>query len=149
MAFLKNLSKSVGKAAEQAKFEADKLMRVNKLNSEVSDLTGEIEGATSSIGAKVMELYEAGSLEMPEIAELVAQVKSLSDQLGVKSAELEDARESKFGDPAPKSEPTEEAEPLSLDSSASTTASTTACPDCGAQVAEGAKFCPECGHKME
>ena len=104
MAFLKNLSKSVGKAAEQAKFEADKLMRINKLNSEVGALTGEIEGATASIGAKVIELVEAGSLDIPDVGELVAQVKSLNDKLAAKNSELEMAKAGKFEEGASKAE---------------------------------------------
>ena len=145
MAFLRNLSKSVSKAAEQARFEADKLMRINKLNSDVSALTGEVEGATASIGTKVMELIEAGSLDIPEIGELVAQVKSLNSQLEAKNAELESAKAAKFEEGGAKSQPAEEAPPLSLDD----VPSTTSCPECNAPVAEGAKFCPECGHKME
>jgi len=140
MAFLDKLTKGVSKAAEQAKFEADKLMRVNKLNSEVSQLTGEVERTTAAIGAKVIELRKAGGLQLPELDELVNRVSTLEEQLAAKKAELEAVKAEKFEEGAPAAQATvtpSEAAP-----------SPKYCPNCGVTVQPGAKFCPSCGQKL-
>jgi len=134
MAFLDRLTKGVSRAAEQAKFEADKLRRVNKLNSDVSDLVHGIEQAKSSIGAKVIELRAAGELQVPELDEIVARIEELEERLVAKREELEAARASKFEDEAAAPAP----EPASQK-----------CPNCGAEVPAGAKFCGSCGAKIE
>jgi hypothetical protein len=146
MSFLNRLSKSVGKAAEQAKFEADKLVKVNKLQGEVGELGGQVTSVTADIGSKVIELAEAGALQLPEVEEMIAQVKVLSEQLAGKESELAAARSGKYEEAAQAvAEAVEEAPPLSLDD----VPETVACAECGAQLTAGTKFCAECGHKME
>lgn len=121
MSFLDKLSKGVGEAADRAKFEADKLLRVKRLNSEIGNLANEIEQATLAIGTKAIELRIA------ELEELIQKVETLEAQLAAKKAELEAVKAEEFQETAP---------------------STMYCPNCGAAAKAGAKFCPSCGHKL-
>lgn len=162
MTFLDRLTKGVGKAAEQAKFEADKLMRVNRLGSEVSQLATEAEKATAAIGTKVMELRAAGTFQVPELDELVQRVEALKAQVAAKEAELEKVKAEKFEAavppqpvapaagvmPPPPSAPWAAPAPQATAAMAGAAPDAKFCPGCGAAVEPGAKFCPSCGQKM-
>ena len=164
MSFLDKFTKGVGKAAEQAKFEADKLVRVNRLGSEVSQLHTEVLKATAAIGTKVMEMRSAGTLQVPELDEMVQRVEALQGQFSTKQAELERVRAEKFGDvpPAPQPaassvEPTYAPPPVAPAAEAASAPQPTApaaeavpkfCPGCGTPTEPGAKFCPSCGEKL-
>jgi rubrerythrin len=133
MSFLDKLSKGVGRAADQAKFEADKLMRVKRLDSEIGKLSSEKEKAVLAVGARAIELRIA------ELEELIKPVETLEAQLAGKKAELE----------AVKAEQFEETEPSAPSTpSTPTTPSEKYCPSCGAAVQAGTKFCPSCGQKL-
>ena len=84
MAFLDRLGKGVSRAANQAKFEADKVMRVNKLSSEASELARQVEQLTVEIGRKAIELVSIGQFDVPEMTELAAQVKAVEATLAAK-----------------------------------------------------------------
>ena len=140
MTFLDRLTKGVGKAAEQAKFEAEKLVRVNKLSSEVSDLASQVERATAAIGTKVMELHKSGGLQVPGVDDLIQRVEALQAQLVGKQAELDKAKAGKFEEVAPAAQPAAPATAAAPEGKF--------CPDCGAGIQPGAKFCPSCGQKI-
>jgi len=160
MSFLDRISKGVGKAAEQAKFEADKLVRVNRLGAEVSQLATEAERATAAIGTKVMELRSAGGIQVPELDALIQRVEGLQAQVAAKRAELAQVQAEKFevAAPPPPVVPAKEvtppppAAPWSSGSPnaqpAPAPAPASVCPACGSAVEPGAKFCPSCGQKL-
>ena len=164
MSFLDKFTKGVSKAAEQAKFEADKLVRVNKVGAEVSTLVTETEKATAAIGNKVMELRAAGALQVPELEEMIQRVEALKAQVAAKQAELERVRTDKFeGTPAappvhvpsaevnPAETPWAARAPASTEGAAAPEAAASApkfCPACGAPTEPGIKFCPSCGQKL-
>lgn len=150
MSFFDKFTKGVGKAAEQAKFEADKLVRVNRLGSEVSQLATEAEKASAAIGTKVMELRAAGTFQVPELDELAQRVEALKAQVVAKQAELEKVRAEKFEVAAPAQPATPAAEVRPAPPAAPWAApGAKSCPGCGASVEPGAKFCPSCGQKLE
>ncbi len=134
MALFDKLSKGVSRAAEQARFEADKLMRINKLNSEVGELAHQKDQTIAGIGNKVIELRAAGTLQMPELDELIGQVQVLEGQIAAKKAELEVVKASKFEAAAP--------------ATAEAAAEAKHCPNCGMAIQPGTKFCPSCGQKL-
>ena len=98
MPFLDRLSKSVGRAAEQAKFEADKMVRVNKLNSEVSELGKQMEQITMQVGRQVVEMYRAGTLQVPQLSDQFMQLSELEKQLDTKKGDLDAAKATRFED---------------------------------------------------
>ena len=165
MSFFDKFTKGVGKAAEQAKFEADKLMRVNRVGAEVSELATQTQKATADIGTKVMDLRAAGKLQLPELDEMVRHVESLQTQLAAKQAELEKVRMEKFEVPsapqpaAPPAEVSPAPAPTPVPTAAAPATEATGpvpeappapklCPACGAPAESGSKFCPSCGQKL-
>jgi len=147
MAFLDRLGKGVSRAANQAKFEADKVMRVNKLSSEATELARQVEQLTVEIGRKAIELISTGQFDVPEMTELAAQVKSVEATLAAKRVELDEAKLAKFEEVAA----AEVVPPVraSVPASAAETAPGMHCTNCGAELQPGAKFCPSCGQKVE
>jgi membrane protease subunit (stomatin/prohibitin family) len=146
MSFLNKLSKGVSKAAEQAKFEADKMVRVNKFNSEISQLGSQEDTANVALVEKVLALHQAGTLQVPELEEFIAAVESLREQVAQKKADLESVKMEKFSEatgaaemapPAAAPTPSQGAE-----------AGSKFCPNCGGAHEEGAKFCPSCGQQI-
>jgi NADH pyrophosphatase NudC (nudix superfamily) len=121
MSLLDKLSKGVGKAAEQAKFEADKALRVRRLSSEVDKVAADIRDATLAVGAKAIELRPAG------FEELIQTVDNLNIQLAAKKEELEKAKAEQYAAPE---------------------VSSKFCPKCGTELQPGTKFCPSCGEKL-
>jgi hypothetical protein len=176
MSFLNKFTKGVSKAAEQAKFEADKMMRVNRVGSELSQLSTEAEKATAAIGAKVMELRAAGTLQVPELDELVQRVDTLKAQVAAKQAELDNVRAEKFeaAPAAPVAPPPEAAyapppappateavpapEAMPAPEAAAPAPEVVAAPEAAApapeapaapEAAPAPKFCPSCGAATE
>ena len=119
MSFFNKLGKTVGKAAEQAKFEAEKMARGTKIGSEVGALNRQIQEAIAAIGAKVVELHEVGQIHVPELADQVAGIKELQAQVAEKEAELAAAKAAKLeeGEAMGEAEEAAKAE----------------CPECGAE----------------
>ncbi len=140
MALFDRLSKGVAKAAEQAKFEADKLVRVNKLNTEVSELEKQITQTLVGVGRQALELVERGVIPMPpELEGMASQVQQMESQLAAKRAELEAAKASKYEDIVGAAPGAAVAAPEEGGQF---------CPNCGEKVQQGAKFCPSCGQKI-
>ena len=171
MSFLDKFTKGVSKAAEQAKFEADRLVRLNKVGAEVSTLVTETEKATAAIGNKVMELRATGALQVPELEAMIQRVEALKAQVAAKQAELERVRTDRFegtpavppvqvppaevnpaampwAAPAPAPAPATETVPAPETAAPVAEVAPKACPNCGAAIEPGTKFCPSCGQKL-
>lgn len=143
------LAKGVSKAAEQAKFEAEKLRRTNALNSEIARLKAQVMEAKSAIADKVLELKAAGA-SFPELEALIGTVGDLEVQVAAKEQELAEVKAMQFEEaPAPEPAGAEEAAAAHQPAEApQPSAAPRFCPNCGAKLGEGARFCPECGAKV-
>lgn len=106
MSFLNRLSKGVGRAADQAKFEADKLVRVNRLNSEIGDVQAQLRDIKVNIAERVLEAHKAGEPVPSSIADMISRVRQLEDRLAVTRTQLEAVRAEKFEDKFPAMPPT-------------------------------------------
>ena len=135
MTFLDRLSKGVQKGAAQAKFEADKLLRQNKVNSEISSLNSTIEKTIHAIGGKVIEMYKAGGIDVEVLQTMAAEVQGLEAQVEVKKAEYEAIKVEQF-------------EEAVHGGGAAASGDEAHCTQCNAPLAPGAKFCPSCGGKQ-
>lgn len=151
MTLLGRFAKGASKAAEQAKFEADKLRRVNRLTAEANGLANEVKEATAAIGVRMMELRAAGKVQLPELDEMVRRVEELQAKLEVKQAELEKAKAEKYTDIAVQQEPVTDAEGVSgVDSAPAERASRAQfCPGCGTPIKDDSSFCPACGRRLD
>jgi hypothetical protein len=156
MSFLSKLGKDLGTAAEKARFEADKALKLNRLGSELGTLNGQLQQVTASIGDKVMELRAAGQLNVPELEELFSQVETTRAQIAAKQAEIDAVKAQQFGMAAAPAEPTPTAAPTApVEAPPATTPAASAeaapipkfCPNCG-MATQGAKFCPNCGQQL-
>ena len=139
MAFFDELAKKVSKGFDQASFEAEKLVRVNKLKSDLAALQKELVDAKAALGDKVMELHDAGSLAVAELEDpikavtvLVGRIELQEKEVATAQAETYEQRMKAGGEAAAGDEP----------------AAAQTCAECGAELAEGAAFCANCGAKV-
>jgi len=139
MAFFDELAKKVSKGFDQASFEAEKLVRVNKLKADLATLQKDLVEAKAALGDKVMELYDAGSLAVPELGDpikavtvLVGRIELQEKEVATAQAETYEQRMKAGGEAAAAGEP----------------AAVKTCAECGAELAEGAAFCANCGAKV-
>ncbi|MDQ3929680.1 MAG: hypothetical protein M3328_11115, partial [Chloroflexota bacterium] len=82
------LGHQLRKGLDRLGFEADKLLRTNRIRSEATRLQEQADEQIFGIGTKVMELAERGEALEPELQALVSQVKKLEAELGRKKKEL-------------------------------------------------------------
>ncbi|GEM_PF-3366865 len=161
------LAKGVSKAAEQAKFEAEKVRKTSALNAEIAKLKQQVLEAKVAVADKVLELRAAG-MPFPELEALLPAIGDLQAQVAAKEQELAAVKAMQF-EGAPAAAPAQPVEPVAPEpvqpvepvapepvqpaepvAPAAQPAAAPArfCPSCGAKLAEGAKFCPDCGTKI-
>ncbi|HEX8231699.1 MAG TPA: zinc ribbon domain-containing protein [Chloroflexia bacterium] len=169
------LGHQLRKGLDRIGFEADKLLRTNRIRSEATRLQEQADEKLFGIGAKVMELAERGAALEPELQALVSQVKKLEAELGRKKKELEAISGEAWVEPEPppalrhvparpalqppvqprqtggeasnrQERPTRKPTPAS--SVPPPQAANRTCPACKAQVRPQAAFCASCGYRL-
>jgi RNA polymerase subunit RPABC4/transcription elongation factor Spt4 len=118
--------------ADKAALEADKLRRTTLVRSNISALQGEVSRHTRTLGETAMQLYDAGSLDQPELARICRDIAGLRQQIAAKEAEIEEIRQETL--------PEEPASPQPKSARYGHI-----CPKCHIQLPAEARFCPECG----
>lgn len=163
------------KGLDRIGFEADKLLRTNRIRSEATRLQEQADEKLFGIGAKVMELAERGVALEPELQALVSQVKKLEAELGRKKKELEAINAEAWAEPEPPpalrpapSKPALQApnqprqsggqlgnkqerpsrKPAPASSTPPAQEADRTCPVCKAQVRPQAVFCASCGYRL-
>jgi hypothetical protein len=126
--------------------EADRKRKVNAIKQEIRDLQSREAQAINALSAQVLALYEAGTLAQSELVSLCKGVDEVRAQIAEKEAELEDLQPPQPEQPKP-------AEVVRCPSCArlgveETPAPVLFCIHCGAQLREGARFCPKCGQTV-
>jgi DNA-directed RNA polymerase subunit RPC12/RpoP len=158
MAFLENLGKSIGGAAQAAAKKSGELVEITKLNVNINSEEDKIQKLYTQIGKTVFEKYAAAGEASDDVREAceaiqvheqnikglrekIAEVKGTKACVGC-GAEMEKTQIfcSKCG---AKNEvaaaPAEEAPAQ---------AANVNCPACGATLAAGSAFCTNCGSKI-
>ena len=158
MAFLENLGKKVGEAAQAAAKKSGELVEVTKLNVNISSEEDKVQKLYAQIGKSVYERYSASGVAEDYAREACEQIKvheqnikSLRDKIaevkGVKSCiscgtEMERTQIfcSKCGakndiTPVAAEEPVQQAATIS-------------CPSCGSTLAADSVFCTNCGTRV-
>lgn len=123
-------------AADIARFRADQLVRINRLNGEVQNLNGEKRAVRTKIADVAIRLRRNGVLSRPELDELCDTMDQLEAFIAEKEEQIAGIRAE-----IPPRIP-EEGRP------SSDSAKAVVCPSCGFAVPIGAAFCPECGLRM-
>jgi DNA-directed RNA polymerase subunit RPC12/RpoP len=157
MAFLENLGKKVGEAAQAAAKKSGELVEVTKLNVNINSEEDKVQKLYAQIGKIIYEQYRASGVAQDDIKEACEEItvheqniKSLKEKIsevkGTKNciscgAEME--KEQIF---CAKCGAKNEAAPV-YSAEPQQTASAI-CPACGATLAAGSVFCTACGSKI-
>jgi len=143
MGIFKKITEGITGGLDRAQWEADKLVKVNKIRGEISALEKELAAVNEKLANQVLELHAEGRLQAPELEEILREVVSLQERLDDKQEELRATQAMKFED-------AQRAQPEEAPAAPSTAPAATPkfCPNCGATLQEGARFCPQCGHKI-
>jgi hypothetical protein len=146
----------VKSGAEKVAFEADRMRRVNQAQGVLKGIQRELDGIVGGWGAQVLALYDAGTLTQPELLAAGPQIDALRQKLAQQEAEIERIRQEEPPEPevaAPA--PVEVRQPPAAPPVGAEPAAGPAAPmgqfcgNCGAALAADAKFCMECGTKVE
>ena len=121
---LKNLFQ---RGVETARFKADQLIRVNRVQSEIDQLRREIVSQRQKIADLTLELYKVGTLHQTELSAVCQMVASLSAQIETREGQITHIKAESL-DGMPMAGPVGEQ-----------------CPHCRSALAPGAEFCGNCG----
>jgi hypothetical protein len=153
MGFLDDLLKDVEKGIDRVQQGADKLLAENTLRSELDKLKKDHHDLLAEIGEEAIALYAAGEIALPGMSMQIAQLGDIREKIEAKQDEvaaLRQARPAGAAAPATDTAPqTAAPQTTAPQTTAPQTAASGHCLACGAQLTEGAAFCPECGHKVE
>ena len=136
MPLMDNLKRGV----DVAKFKADQLMRVNRVQGEVSNLRRDIQGVREKIANAVVQLHKQNALAHPELEEMCGTIDQFEAQIAEKEAQIAAIKaEVPPQSPAPASPGYTTPVP---------TGATAICPNCQASMPVGAAFCTNCGKPL-
>lgn len=164
MAFLENLGKKVGEAAQAAAKKSNEIVETTKLNSNINSEEDKIQKLYVQLGKAVYEKFtQTGAAEdyaqeaCQEIITHQENIKTLREKIaelkGIKScincgSEMERTQVfcAKCGTrnelPAPSAPEAPAVE------AAQEAPATSACPSCGAELPAGSAFCTNCGTRL-
>jgi hypothetical protein len=150
MGFLDNLTKSISQGVDRAKFEAEKFQRTNRLQGEINDLLRQIDAGRAELGDRALELYKAGQIQSPTLADLVKSLEALRSSVTLKEEELKSAQADGFVEPAPAPSAAPPPAPAATPPAATgqPVAVTKSCANCQFQMPAAAMFCPNCGARQ-
>lgn len=167
MSFLDNITKRVSQGVERAKFEADKIQRTLRLESELGDLKKQLDGKRLEFGDRALELYRAGMIQSPTLGSILREIEAFQQKTTLKEEELKIAQADQFAEPPSAVTPSTMNVPVSVEPSAAppsyippsytppppTSAPTgqpgiKSCPNCQFEMPATAAFCPNCGMRV-
>lgn len=119
--------------AEVAKFKANQLLRINRVQGEINGIRREIQVIRENLVNTAITLHQSGSLPVPELENICLSIDKLKVNIGEKEALMESIRaETLDGTTTPATE-SQPANP---------------CPNCNYSVPLGSAFCINCGTQM-
>jgi len=147
MPFLNKLSgiaKNLGDKASEA-------LEVNKLNSKINAERNAAAEDMRKIGEFFYARHEAGEACDPGVAELLAAIDEHNNAVRETQAEITRIQTESAQNQAARAAQQENARAAAptLAQDPVMAAATVACPSCGAQLSADAKFCRECGARIE
>lgn len=161
MGFLDNLSKSVSQGIDRAKFEAEKLARIARIQGELAEQRRQIDAKRMDLGDRAYDLYRAGQIQSATIAELTQGIDALRASLTLKEDELKSAQNEGYVEPVPTPSSAAQDVPISVvpptmsgtpypsaNEQGSASYGKKPCPSCGFMLPPTAMFCPSCGSRV-
>jgi hypothetical protein len=168
-----NFMESLRKGLDRAGFEADKLMRYNRVRAEGARLHAQASEKTRSLGEKALELYRAGALAPAELTDLARETADLQDQARLKEDEATAIQNEAWVEPPdslnpappPPAAPPAPATPTFTPAAAPSYMAPPRledqgtrrvpvpdrveyCPNCGGPLRPNAAFCSQCGFRL-
>jgi RNA polymerase subunit RPABC4/transcription elongation factor Spt4 len=122
-----------------AKFKADQLLRVNKVQNEIGALRRDILGVREKVAEAVVQLHKQGPLSYPEVEDLCLKIDQLEAQIAEKDAQVAAIRAE---------QPPVAAVAAGVVAATVAGQPTAACPHCRTAVPIDAAFCPNCGQQI-
>jgi hypothetical protein len=80
---------SIRRGAGRAAFEADRLMRVNRVRAEIGTLHARVAEEERQMGSRLVDLYQAGMLAHPELEPACERVLQLRGAIRERTADLD------------------------------------------------------------
>jgi hypothetical protein len=171
MKFIDQFGKAASQALDRAKFEAEKFHRTSRIQGELSDIKQQLDSTLIEMGQRTYDLYRAGQMSSPSVADLVKAIDELHIEIIKKEDELRIAQADAYAEaeaeaaaqaaaqsapaqqqPAPS--PVEQRQPAAASQTAGVSAQpepqseTKACPACSFEMPARAVFCPNCGFRV-
>lgn len=158
MAFLENLGKKVGEAAQAAAKKSGELVEVTKLNVNINSEEDKINKLYTQIGKAVYEKYSASGIAEEDVTAFCEAItvhetnikalrEKIADVKGTKACVGCGADMDKNQIFCSKCGAKNELAPSAAEEAAQQ-AATISCPSCGATLAAGSAFCTICGAKI-
>lgn len=119
--------------ADLAKFKANQLLRINRVQGEINGIKREIQVIREKIVSTTLTLHQNGSLTLPELEELCLAADKYKAEIHEKESLIESIRAETLGGPTSAVPQSQAANP---------------CPNCNYDVPLGAAFCINCGTEM-
>jgi len=131
MAFFNQLQRGV----DVAKFKANQLSRINKLQNDIANIVGEIQSIRKQIADTTIQLHRSNIDLPPQLVEFCKEIAKLENNITGIEQSINAIR----------------AETYSPNNSVSPTPSTNLlkCPHCAMEIPDGAEFCIHCGKKTQ
>jgi DNA repair exonuclease SbcCD ATPase subunit len=145
--FFGRLKSGAGKVA----FEAEKVTRVNRAQSELSGLKKQVEGLNAKLGEMVYQSFTSGG-EAPDIASLCQNITDMKAQVTAKEAEIQRINAEVYSTapaPATAAPVVAASVPVAPVPAPTPQVEMRACPSCGKEQPANTKFCTDCGFKMQ
>lgn len=134
-------------ATDVAKFKADQLLRVNRVQAEISNIRREVQVIRDQIASAALELHRSGSLQHVEIEQLCGAIDRLNAQI-IERESLVAAIQAEQPPLAAATVTYAATAPAVQPSVQATSRPTRICPHCGFGAPLHAAFCPNCGKSL-
>jgi hypothetical protein len=150
---------------DRASFEADRMMRYNRVKAEAARLRQQGRERTFALGEKALELYRAGTLPQMELGDIAREIIALESRVEQKEKEATVIQaeewvvpegEAADGDPQIGAATGPAPQPVPPRSDSPAPAATDPkprghhyCASCGNEVRPGSHFCMHCGAKQQ
>jgi hypothetical protein len=159
MRLIDDISKAVTYGLDRAKFETERFQKISRIQGELNDLKRKIDAQLIEMGNRAYDLYRAGQIPSPSIAELVQMIDDLRAHLVVKEDELKTAQAVVYVETAQQRPPPVPVEleipiPSPVEQKPSLAQQTVripqkkTCPVCKFEMPGQAVFCPNCGYRV-
>ncbi len=158
---LSGLGHTLRKGLDRVGFEADKMLRTNRIKSETQRLSRQGSKLMSEISEKVLELEAEGAELEPSLQALVNQVRGIRKKLADKAREVELLNAEVWIEPPPPEgtmltghskpmalPPGERPEVKYVEQAEKPRKVANPCPNCGGPLRPLSVFCPNCGYKL-